>query len=83
VYGFDYYTIALITVSFCGAGKGDCPRWTIKFKRWKASNFFESIILFHRGWQSVFFFFSKFNSTDDNYAFAEWWAGQYQLARKC
>jgi hypothetical protein len=44
--GFDYYTIALIAISFCGAGKRDCPRWTIKFRRWKARSFLESFFFF-------------------------------------
>jgi hypothetical protein len=86
--GFDYYTIALIAISFCGAGKRDCPRWTIKFRRWKARSFLESFFFFfflsltHLGWQSVIIIIIL-NSTDDNYAFAEWWAAQQELARKC
>jgi hypothetical protein len=75
--GFDYYTIALIAISFCGAGKRDCPRWTIKFRRWKARNFLESFFfLSHRGWQSVIIIIIIINSTEDKYAFAEWWAAQ-------
>jgi hypothetical protein len=60
--GFDYYTIALIAISFCGAGKRDCPRWTIKFRGWKARNFLESFFfLSSRLAISYYYYYSQFN----------------------
>lgn len=57
--GFDYYTIDLIAVSFCGAGKGDCPRWTIKNSGdGRPGTFLKALFSFiEAGGQFFFFFF--------------------------